>query len=105
MGSKLSSLAYSDIRTILDRALENGRGVLIRCDTHGQAAHLRQRCYEWRLRDRELNAKTYPDIQDPRHASSVYDRLIFTPANTEEGPVLQIVVASPERLEERIVEL
>lgn len=105
MANSYSPLSYADIAKVCDRALENGRGIQVKCDTIGYAHHLRQRCYEYRLIDRAQNAKTYEE-EHPMHNRSVYDALIFRPAVMEDGtPVLEIEVSSPERFEERIVEL
>lgn len=105
MAMSNSPLSYADVRTAMDRALANGRGILVKRDTEGQVHHLRQRCYQMRVLDRAANAKTYePD--HPMYNRSVYDKLAFSPRVMEDGtPCLQIEVASEEALEERIVEL
>ena len=99
-----STLAHQDIRAAMDRALENGRGVRISCDTPGDVYNLRQRFYTVRRLDRADNAKTY-DTDHPLYGRSVYDTLIVYPASEGNTIYCVIEVSTPDRLEERIEDL
>lgn len=100
-----SILSYRDVQAALDRALSNGRGVKIACETLGDAQNLRQRCYNFRKLDRRENMKTYAE-DAPLYAKSVYDVLTICPAQEEDGSIcLVIEVASAERLKERLTDL
>lgn len=100
-----SPLSFADVVAIMDRALANGRGILVTRSSMGQVHHLRQRCYEMRKLDRKANSETY-EVGHPMYNRSVYDKLIFSPRLTEaEEPCLQIDVSNAEALEASIVEL
>lgn len=72
-----SPLAYDDIRSALDQALEAPKGVRIICDSEKAAIRLRQRCQSFRKIDRAQNTKIYQE-GDPMWGRSVYDRLSFS---------------------------
>lgn len=59
---------YSDIRQVLDAALQSGGGTA-ECPSHGQAVHWRQRAYKFR----KLFAETL--ASDDSFSMSPYDRL------------------------------
>lgn len=101
-----SALAHRDVRELADRALANGRGILVRVDSLGEAKSLASRVYKMRNLDRRENCRIYPDPEHPMHNASAYDALILTPSVQESGQfVLAIEVSTSERLEERIEEL
>lgn len=106
MGHNTSPLADKAVREIADRALANGRGLRIRCDTLGEANGLRTKIYKMRLRDRKDNLATY-DEGHPLHGNSVYDILVCTPTRDPETEqiYLSVEVSSIEQYEERIEEL
>ena len=58
---------YSDVRAVLDSALEHGGGIF-RCDTYGMAVHWRQRAYKFR--------KLYAEMMGVK-AESPYDQLVL----------------------------
>lgn len=99
-----SILSYDDVRSVMDRALANGRGVKITCETIGAAYSLRQRMYNFRKLDKRENAKVYVE-GEPLHNRSIYDKLTFTPIEEDEVPKLVISVRSAEALDELVEEL
>lgn len=101
-----SVLAYRDLQEVADRAISNGRGVRVSCSTLGEAHVLRSRLYKMRELDRKENKKIYSDPDHALHGRSIYDPLILTPSQSEEGQIYLVVeVSTAERLEERIEEL
>lgn len=58
---------YSDVRAVLDQALEHGGGEFT-CETYGAAVHWRQRVYKFR--------KLYAETLGPK-AESPYDQLVL----------------------------
>lgn len=90
-----SSLAsFEDVRDLLDRALASERGIKTNARTNGEAIHLRQRCYRFRVLDRQNNEKLY-EPGHPQHATSPYDGLKIQ----VEGPTIRIEKFSTEHLE------
>ena len=99
MPPTIAQLSNIDIITAFDRALGNGKGVRIFCETRGNAVNKRQQCYRAREVDRQENKKIYPP-DDPMYKRSIYDALIFIPRIAEDGSwFLYIEVSTPERLE------
>ena len=104
MSTSTSILAYSDVREILDRALESPRGIEVDIPDEpgskpgGKATYFRQRAYSFRALDRKANSKIYPP-DDPMHATSIYDTLvvIHNPPSTK----IQIRKAGLEGMEIR----
>lgn len=109
MSASNSPLAYADIRHLADRALANGRGVMLRCHDLGESISQRTRFYKMRDLDRRANKRTYPDPDHPMHGTSVYDTLVLSPCQEERDGeqvvFLAFEVSSAERLAERIEEL
>lgn len=73
-----SPVTYADCREWLDAALESDRGIIITCNTHGEAVNLNQRLHRFRRMDRDSNRNTYPP-EHPLHRSSIYDGLFWAP--------------------------
>lgn len=104
-----SPLAHQDIRAVMDRALENGRGCRVAIASIGEGYSLRQRFYTLRKSDRERAEKLFPN-DDPRWGRSVYDALtIYVAGPNEDDPddslFCVIEVASEDRLMERVEDL
>lgn len=71
-----SRLAYQDCYDLLDRALENPRGIRVLMDGNINPSYMRARLHNARQVDRDDNAKTYP----PEHVlfgRSTYDQLVI----------------------------
>lgn len=75
-------LAYGDCYSIMDQAIESGRGVRVKIEGEtfelalGQARHLRLRMHKARSLDRDANMEIYFDPLHPMHGQSEYDRLV-----------------------------
>ncbi len=82
MSLSTSRLAYTDCYELLDRAVEDTRGIRASVPTQAAATHLRMRIHQARAIDRSENAKTYA-VDHPMHGRSPYD--IFT-VRIEESP-------------------
>lgn len=94
-----STLAYPDIKEILDQALE-GNGLRAKFETRGTAIRFRQRANQFRAADRRENKASFPDPASPLHARSVYDPLIFkAPFPEGEKWVIVIEVPRAEKIE------
>ncbi len=74
MSLSTSRLAYSDIFEILEKALENPRGIRLSFPTLNYATHYRMRLNQARSIDRSENLDLYPE-GEPLHGRSVYDGL------------------------------
>lgn len=81
-----SRLSYSDCYDLLDRALEEDRGICVTLPSRSAANYLRMRIHHARTIDREENRKTYPDPDAPLHGRSSYDILVLRiEGDDEEG--------------------
>jgi hypothetical protein len=69
--------AYEDSFDVLDKALEDPKGIRIPFDTSAEATTYRMRLNNARKVDRNHNARIY-EPGDPMHGESVYDTLQFT---------------------------
>lgn len=77
MSLSTSRLAYRDCFTLLDRALDEPRGVRIEVPSGlNSAIYLRMRIHHARQIDRADNEKTYPDPEHHLHGCSEYDVLV-----------------------------
>ena len=70
-----SRLAYTDCFDLLDRALDEPRGIRIELADHNSANYLRMRIHHARTIDRNENTKTYP-ADHHLHGRSPYDILV-----------------------------
>lgn len=104
MSHSQSPLSHRDVLRILDRALSNGRGVRVACESLGKAKNLRQRCYTMRAVDRKENTRIYQPA-DAMYGLSVYDCLTLD-VGEDAGVIYLIVeVSAPERLESLMQDL
>ena len=78
-----SRLSYSDCFELLDRAIEEPRGIRLEVVDSNKAGYLRMRIHQARQIDRVENKKIYPDAEHYLHGRSVYDILV---CRIEEGP-------------------
>jgi len=69
-----SRLAYTDCFDLMDRALDDGKGVRVKFGNHGDAWSYRLRCNAARQIDRKENLHIYEEGH-PLHGRSEYDRL------------------------------
>ena len=109
MPPSANPLAHSDIRAVMDRALENNRGCRVAVRDIGEGYSLRQRFYTLRKLDR-ANAQRIFEIDDPRYGRSIYDKLsVYIAGPNEDDPEDSIwcvvEVASEERLLARVEDL
>jgi hypothetical protein len=105
MPPNTSILAHRDVKIALDRALQNTKGVRVKCTSRGEAYSLRQRFYTFRKADRRSNGAVYPP-EHPLHFRSVYDQVLLVLGSNGEGAwYVDIVVSNEKRLEERIEDL
>ena len=75
MSMSNSRLAYRDCYEALDRALVSNKGVLVVCQSEGDAHHQRQRLNYARVLDRRDNREMYPSPFEPLHGRSHYDNI------------------------------
>lgn len=68
-----SRLAYGDCYELLDRALDEPRGLRIEVRDENAATYLRLRIHHARTIDRQENKVTYADPDHPLHGRSPYD--------------------------------
>ena len=68
--------AYLDCYDLLDRALDEPRGIRVQLTEVNDATYLRMRIHHARTIDRSDNKKTYPDLAHPLHDRSPYDALV-----------------------------
>lgn len=74
--------AYTDCYALLDKALDDPRGIRAEVPSLANAFRLRLRIHQARAIDRAENARTYPD-DHPLHNRSPYDALV---CRIEDGP-------------------
>ena len=74
MAYSKSSLAFDDIRELLDKALEAPLGLRITCESHAKAVVLRARINYFKSLDRKDSTTTY-DSGHFMWNKSAYDRL------------------------------
>jgi hypothetical protein len=72
-----SRLSYSDCFDLLDRALDEPRGIRAEVPSMNAAVYLRMRIHHARTIDRAENKVTYPDPDHPHHGRSPYDVLVI----------------------------
>jgi hypothetical protein len=97
-----SPMAYTDIRTAMDRALQSDKGIRVKIGEAGKAIHFRQKCYKLRLLDRKNSLNIYPK-DHPMHGVSAYDSLVITVV-PEIGEVL-IQRTDPDNFTDMIEEI
>lgn len=76
MSLSTSRMAYTAQYEIMDRALEDPRGVRVRYKSVDEATFQRMRFNQARSLDRDKNAAIYPK-EDPKWNVSPYDLLVF----------------------------
>jgi hypothetical protein len=76
MATSTSRLSYQDCYDILDKALENQKGIMFKVSDFGAGNHLRVRLHSARTIDREDNRVVYPP-DHKLHGRSVYDPLVI----------------------------
>jgi len=82
LSTSKSLLAYAQLQTVLDRAIESANGVRVKQESSGKARNFVQRCYTFRALDRQRNSKLY-DPSDPNHGTSPYDVLVIRQVENE----------------------
>lgn len=75
MSTSTSRLSYSDCFELMDRALEDPRGVRVKFPDEGGANYFRLRLHSARKIDRQDNCEIYPK-DHPMYGQSPYDQLI-----------------------------
>ncbi len=94
--SKLARDSFSDIRRLLDRALEGG-GLALEFETKEHATSFRMRAYRCIKDDRETSLVTHPP-EDPVHGSSVWDQLLISRPGGDSGVVIELIVREDKDL-------
>src|SRR6266702_8822129 len=77
MPTSTSRLAYGDCYDLLDKAVEDAKGMRVRFSTFAGAQAFRMRMYAARSVDREDNKGIYPK-DHPMHGRSPYDVLLMS---------------------------
>lgn len=67
-------MAYTDCYDLLDKAIEDPRGIRVEMKNVDAATFFRMRIHQARAIDRKANAQTYEPGQ-PLHNASTYDKL------------------------------
>lgn len=83
MSLSTSRGAYRDCFALLDRALDDTRGIRVELRDPAVATYLRLRVHQARQIDRAENLTTYPEPDHPLHGRSPYDCLTL---RIDEGP-------------------
>lgn len=97
---------YSLEQALFARVLVAGKSVKIRPRkdaTKNSLVALRQRCYTFRVKDRERNASIF-DTDHPLHGRSHYDTIKLTVESDEQGPYLRAVVGEVAFNEDFVIE-
>lgn len=74
-GGSQSMLSYTDIKEVLDKALEAEKGLLLTHKDVRAATRFIFRANSFRALTRKENLVVYPDPQHPLHGRCVYDTL------------------------------
>lgn len=74
--------AYPDCFDLMDKAIDDGRGVRVQYDDRGNARHFIVRLNTARSLDRKANREMY-EVDHPLHGTSIYDKLRFTLRSTQ----------------------
>lgn len=82
-----SRLAFEDCYAVMQAALDDKAGVMMRMASENAATHFRLRCHQARKIDRQFNAETY-EKGNPMHGCSAYDRLTIKIRQDETGIIL-----------------
>jgi len=85
-----SSLAYDDVKRLLDQALMSEKGLRVRFETHGKAIQFRHRLNHFRKLDRRESTKIYTK-GDPLFGRTVYDKLEFRVTESDDRGSLDIL--------------
>lgn len=109
MSVSTNPLALADVRAVMDRALETGRGCRLAIASIGEGYSLRQRMYTMRKGERAEAKKIY-ELDDPRWGRSIYDSIsIYVAGPNEDDPedalFLVLEVSSPDRLMHRVEDI
>ena len=75
-GFNKSPLAFDDLRSVFERAIESPRGIRIVCKTRSEAIVTRSRMNYLRKMDRKENSITYQS-DHPMFMRSAWDRLVL----------------------------
>lgn len=70
-----SRFAYNDCYEVMNKAIDDPKGIRVRVDDYNAGIHLRMRIHQARSIDRDDNRKTYAN-DHPMYGRSPYDRLI-----------------------------
>lgn len=74
MSTPKTIIAYDDIRTLLDRAVESPNGIKVTLPSYKECVTFRQRVYTFRRLDRNMSLEIYKS-GDPQWGRSIYDAL------------------------------
>ena len=91
---RLSRAAYIDCEQLLDKALAGAKGVRVTYLTAGKANYEVKRLHAFRVLDRELSKRIYPE-NDPKYETSVYDTLIFS--RPKGSATIEVIKRSADR--------
>lgn len=91
-----SRLSYSDCYDLLDRAIEEPRGIRVEVPDLNAAVYLRMRIHHARTINRQENARIYKDPSEPLHGRSPYDVFVV---RVEEANGLAWVYLDKQKVE------
>ena len=91
-----SRLSYSDCYDLMDKALDEPRGIRVEVSDLNAANYLRMRMHHARQINRSENTRTYPDAAEPLHGRSIYDIFVV---RIEEGPGSAWVYLDKQKVE------
>lgn len=90
MSLSQSLLAYEDIETIMNRALDAPSELRVTFGTHGEAVYFRQRVYQFRILDRKRNTEIL-ERGAPLYGHSVFDSFTVQVPKEKAPPVVVVI--------------
>ena len=84
MSISMSRQSYGDCFDLMEKALEDAKGVRVCLGTGDKATFFRMRCHTARQINRKDNMEIYK-AGEPMHGASIYDKLTFRIKEDEDG--------------------
>lgn len=84
MSIPMSRQSYGDCYELMEKALEDEKGVRVCMNTEDKATFFRMRCHTARQLHRKDNMQIYKP-GDPMYGASIYDKLTFRIKEDEDG--------------------
>ena len=85
-----SRLSYTDCFKLLDKAMDEARGIRVEVQDGDAANYLRMRIHHARQIDRKENVVVYPDTGHYLHGRSIYDEIVCRIENLDDRVFLYL---------------